>query len=77
MMRNSMTIAGQIERLVAGLDGAAICDDCITDQLNLSVRTQANVVTRSIAGHEGFSRVRDCCSSCGSTKTVICRPPGS
>src|SRR3546814_6760856 len=45
-MPRRMTIAGQIEQLIRNLGGAPVCDDCINDQLNLSVRSQANVVTR-------------------------------
>lgn len=51
-----MTIAGQIEALIQRLDGVAICDDCVTDRLNLSVRSQANVVTRGLGGANGFRR---------------------
>src|SRR3546814_2281785 len=32
-----------IEQVIRNLGGAPVCDDCITDQLNLSVRSQANV----------------------------------
>src|SRR3546814_5882871 len=45
-MTGGTTIAGQIERLITRLDGAAVCDGCVTDRLNLSVPAQANVVTR-------------------------------
>lgn len=66
-----MTIAGQIERLIESLEGAAICDDCVTDRLNLSVRSQANVVTRGLGHHEAFDREKASCGHCGSVKTVI------
>lgn len=65
------TIAGQIERLIVRLDGAAVCDGCLTDRLNLSVPAQANVVTRALGGVRGFERKKDECAFCGSTKTVI------
>ncbi|HEX2814614.1 MAG TPA: hypothetical protein VHO04_18200 [Sphingopyxis sp.] len=65
------TIAGQIERLIVRLDGAAVCDVCVTDRLNLSVPAQVNVVTRALGGVRGFERKRDECALCGSTKTVI------
>lgn len=70
-----MTIAKQIEALIRRLDGVAICDDCITDRLNLSVRSQANVVTREIGGSGGFQREKNACGLCGATKTVIRHRP--
>jgi len=48
-MNEGTTIAGQIERLIVRLDGAAVCDACVTDRLNLSVTAQANVVTCALA----------------------------
>lgn len=53
------------------MDGVALCDDCITDKLALSVRSQANVVTRSLGGTRGHERLKAECGLCGSTKTVI------
>jgi hypothetical protein len=70
MSRNT-TIAGQIEALVKRLAGAAICDDCVTDRLNLSVRSQANIVTRGLGGEAGFERHKAPCAFCEATKTVI------
>ena len=49
-MNEGTTIAGQIERLIVRLDGAAVCDACVTDRLNLSVTAQANVVTCALGG---------------------------
>lgn len=72
-MNEGTTIAGQIERLIVRLDGAAVCDACVTDRLNLSVPAQANVVTRALGGTRGFERRRDECTLCGSTRTVIRR----
>jgi hypothetical protein len=66
-----MTIAGQIEQLIESLEGAATCDDCITDRLNLSVRSQANAVTRDLGDDKRFDRGKAPCSLCGSTKTVV------
>lgn len=70
-MNGGTTIAGQIERLIMRLDGAAVCDGCVTDRLNLSVPAQANVVTRGLGGTRGFERRRDECSLCGNSRTVI------
>ena len=67
-MPRSMTIAGQIEALIQRLDGVAICDDCVTDRLNLSVRSQANVVTRGLGGANGFRREKRPCGLCSSIK---------
>ena len=70
-MSGDNTIAGQIERLIARLDGAAICDDCITERLDLSVRSQANVVTHELGGQRGYERSKDDCTLCTRTKIVI------
>ena len=66
-----MTIAGQIEQLIASLSGASICDDCITDRLNLSVRSQANVVTRELGRSGEYDRAKTSCGQCGALKTAI------
>jgi hypothetical protein len=66
-----MTIAGQIEQLIGSLDGTSICDDCITDRLNLSVRSQANVVTRELGRSEKYDRAKTSCGQCGALKTAI------
>jgi hypothetical protein len=66
-----MTIAGQIERLIESLQGLSICDDCVTDRLNLSVRSQANVVTRELGKLERFDRDKTPCGQCGAIKTAI------
>lgn len=70
-MPRRMTIAGQIEQLIRNLGGAPVCDDCITDQLNLSVRSQANVVTRELGHREEYDRTKTFCGQCGALKTGI------
>lgn len=70
-MGGGTTIASQIERLVSRLDGAGVCDDCITERLNLSVRSQANLVTRGLGGQRGYERLKDACTLCARVKTVI------
>lgn len=70
-MNKGSTIAGQIAALIKRMDGVALCDDCITDRLGLSVRSQANAVTRAISGVDGFERIKSPCSLCGTAKTVI------
>lgn len=68
-----MTIMREIEKLVDRLDGVAMCDGCITDKLNLSVSSQANAVTRAMAGGGRYERKRDACGFCGASKIVIRR----
>ncbi|MGQ0277044.1 hypothetical protein ACT17R_00170 [Sphingopyxis sp. Q841] len=70
-MRDPFTIAGQIEQLVEMLGGAAICGDCITDRLDLSVRSQANAVTRVMEGEEAFVREKGRCIDCARNKIVV------
>lgn len=64
-------IASQIERLIARLDGAAICNDCIAGRLDLSAHDQADVVTRELGGQRGYERSKDDCTLCARTQMVI------
>lgn len=68
-----MTIVREIGKLVDRLDGVAVCDLCITDRLNLSVPSQANNVTRTMAGEARYERMKDECGLCGAAKMVIRR----
>ncbi|MCW0199885.1 hypothetical protein [Sphingopyxis sp.] len=69
-MTGGTTIAGQIERLIVRLDGAGVCEGCVTDRLGLSIPAQADVVTRALGGTRGFERTRDICTLCGNGRTV-------
>lgn len=68
-----MTIQKEIAKLVDRLDGVAVCDGCLTDKLNLSVPSQANAVTRTMAGEARYERKKDECGLCGAAKIVIRR----
>ncbi|UUL82560.1 hypothetical protein [Sphingomonas qomolangmaensis] len=68
-----MTILGQIRALFEPRSQGPVCDDCIADQLALSVRQQVDHKTRDLAGQGGFERSIDPCSLCGATKKVIRR----
>lgn len=70
-MPKRTTIADRIEALVKRLDGAAVCDDCITDRLDLSSVAQAAVATHAAGGTGGFQRLKAPCSLCAETKLVI------
>ncbi|SEH12596.1 hypothetical protein SAMN05428974_0514 [Sphingopyxis sp. YR583] len=66
-----MTIAREIRALVRRLGGTSICDNCLTDRLRLSVPSQANAVTRSLAAEAGYERRRDVCGQCGKLRTIV------
>lgn len=68
-----MTVLQDVERFVTRLSPEAVCDDCIADKLNLSVRQHANHKSRELAGSNGFERYKDSCSLCDGTKLVIRR----
>lgn len=70
-MNKPTTIAGRIEALVKRMDGSAVCDDCITDRLDLSSVAQAAVVTHAAGGSGGFERLKAPCGLCGEAKLVI------
>ena len=66
-----MTVLNQVRALVSRLSPEGICDDCITERLDLSMRQHANHKTRELAGANGFERRGDACSICGIEKLVI------
>ncbi|WP_239025788.1 hypothetical protein [Sphingomonas paeninsulae] len=69
----TMAVLDDVERFVVRLSPEPVCDDCIAEKLDLSVRQHANHKTRELAGSNGFERRKDVCSLCGGTKLVISR----
>jgi len=67
------TVLEKVRNLVERLAPVAICDDCIAEQLTLSIRQHANHKTRELAGTSGFERQLAECGLCGETKKVIRR----
>ena len=68
-----VTVLDQVRALIERLAPEPICDDCVAEKLDLSVRQHANHKTRELAGSHGFKRAKQECSICGATKLVICR----
>lgn len=66
-----MTVLERVRAFVARLSPEAVCDDCITEKLDLSVRQRANHKTRELAGSGGFERRKAQCSICLAEKMVI------
>lgn len=66
-----LTIIDKVGALIRRLSPNPICDDCITERLDLSVRQHANHKTRELAGMSGFARELGRCTLCASTKKVI------
>lgn len=66
-----MTVLDQVRAFVTRLSPDAVCDDCIAERLQLSVRQHANHKTRELAGTAGFERRKDMCSLCEAEKLVI------
>jgi hypothetical protein len=65
--------AGTCSALVERLSPKPICDDCVAGKLDVSVRQQAIVKTRELAGAGDFERRKDVCSICGGDRIVIRR----
>lgn len=72
-MAAATTPAQQIEALIVRLDGAAICDACIAQRLDMAVPAQVNVVIRTLAGQGRYERKTAQCALCGMTRRVIRR----
>jgi uncharacterized protein YaaQ len=68
-----MTVAENVAAFVERLSPDAVCDDCIAERLELTVRQHANHKTRELAGTGGFERRKAPCSLCGAEKLVIRR----
>lgn len=68
-----MTVLDDVRALITRLSPSPICDDCVAEKLNLSVRQHANHKTRELAGSNGFERRRDICSLCFGEKLVTRR----
>ena len=66
-----MTVLEQVRAFISRLSPDAVCDDCIAERLELSVRQHANHKTSELAGGHGFERARSECSLCGADKLVI------
>ena len=66
-----MTVLDEVRSFILRLSPAPVCDDCIADRLQLSVRQHANHETRELAGSAGFERASGECSLCGARKLVI------
>lgn len=66
-----MTVLDDVDQLIKRISPHAICDDCITEKLNLTVRQHANHKTRALAEHSNFHRDKGHCYNCGKTKKVI------
>ncbi len=66
-----MSVLDDVRRFITRLAPAAVCDDCIAERLDLSIRQHANHKTRELAGSKGFERQKGICSLCGSDKLVI------
>lgn len=67
------TVFDQVQALIDRLQPDAVCDDCITERLGLSVRQHANHKIRELAGTAEFERQLDECALCGLRKKVIRR----
>ncbi|MDT9598619.1 hypothetical protein [Sphingosinicella rhizophila] len=65
------TVLERVRAFVTRLAGKPVCDDCIAEKLQLSVRQHANHNTRELAGEPGFERGKDACTLCQSAKLVI------
>lgn len=66
-----MTVLDRVSSLLRQRSPHPLCDDCIAELLELSVRQHANHKTRELAKLKGFRRVRGTCQVCKNAKLVI------
>lgn len=67
-----MTLLEDVRNFIKRLSPDAVCDDCITERLGLSLRQHVNRNSRELAGTSGIECRRDACSLCGKNKIVVC-----
>lgn len=66
-----MTVLEEVSNLVTKIAPACICDDCITEKLELTVRQHANHKSRELAQASEFLRIKRACSVCNADKLSI------
>lgn len=60
----------RIRAFVQRLKPNLVCDDCIADRLNITVKAVAPM-TNELAGHTEFERSVGTCTLCGNTRQTI------
>lgn len=66
-----VTVLDDVEHLIRSRAPEAVCDDCVTELLELTIRQHANHKTRRLAEAPMFDRRPGECSVCKKTKRVI------
>jgi hypothetical protein len=66
-----VTVKSDVAAFIRQRRSNAMCDDCITKGLGLTVRQHANHKTRELAKESEFQRGIGQCGICGCQKTVI------
>lgn len=74
---NAGTVMERMRDLLQARSPNAICDDCLKQQLGLSVRQQANQETRLLARSPRFRRIHGRCTLCFGDKLVTSQVAGS
>lgn len=70
-MNRSSSIAERVEAIIRRMEGTPLCDECITDRLDLSSVAQASAATGAAGGVGGFERLKAACGLCGEQRHVI------
>ena len=66
-----MPVRSSVSDLLKSRAPHAVCDDCITKALNLSLRQQASQSARELAARPQFHREKDVCAFCQKAKMVV------
>lgn len=65
------TVLDRVRKFVERLAPEPVCDDCIAEKLELTIRQNAGHLTNELAGTDHFARDHAPCALCGAPKTVI------
>ena len=66
-----MLVAERVNKLIASLQGEAICDRCICDRLNFNSHAHSAQITGALGTTSDFHREKGRCSLCGEDRVVI------
>lgn len=66
-----MKILEQVRALIERLSPHPVCEDCITQRLELGERKRVDQKAHELIGTPGFEWYIDVCSLCSITKKVI------
>jgi hypothetical protein len=73
VMADGPAILARVWELLERQSPQCLCDDCITETLDLSWPSRANRAARELSQRDSFERLSGTCAVCGRHRVVIAR----